>query len=1191
MRLAKLLPNLQLGVTPGRSRSPNWTSAGFARRSAFAVVILAAQCMTADAATFSTANGTLSATFQIDGDSIVRECDGVQCPAPYCYARTGLDCSNGSTPVGAYAYSANLGNRPRPQDCLAEIQGHIVLTGYADPDTGLPLPASSGGEPIFEFPSGSVLSAPNARAIALKGNAQTCTGTAEVSTRIGGSENAGDVGPDDCSTKTKLLSPQPMPRQVQPTIFFGDQVVGIPFALKAEHVNAKRPHARAYTGCKFVVETPALPTAVIDPNPELLTVVGGIPLEHEAVASGGRVVIGAAADGVTRLLVRVAPPDPGVVTFSLANSSVPMGTLSCLGDTHTSDSVTCDVDNGTGQAVAVYLVPNDLQTTDALVTLDVVFNSDAGAVQSETVPLYLSTPPVVLIHGLWGNRTAWSGLADYLAEHGFPISFASVADYEDHNAGSFDPLAAEPDDQRAVRELDRTISAALDWFRFAGMAATQANVVGHSMGGLVARSRTASTYLPYHRRENYLEGNINKIITVGTPHFGSDMADFLIANRCDRFAGVGRTLEELFARRGRPLGPGIYELQTQSLAIENIGSTQVPSHSVVGIAPDLSATEVSLNLLIGLFGLPTTVDAILGGDGSHDCIVSTVSQIGGVASAPSVVTGVVHADNLDSALDIGETESLEVFSKVASQLLSDADFDVHEGFTRSAPPIVPPQCSEPSGRFVRDTSSAAVTLTPIPGTVVEPGETIEISLTIDDGDPLDGALFFVDGSMLSVTGPGPYATTFSVPTEIADTIEILAYTYGPGPDHYEAETAVIVRPASDLVDLASLQSEVLLSEMQDTVGLVVYGRFDDGSVLDLTSGSSGTAYSTASGTYDVVAVGTNGEVRPVANGEDVVIISNDWLSIEVPVVVDATNSPPDMVVGGDVSLITGELREVIVSGTDPEGDDLSFRATVLPDFATITDLGNGSARVELAPTNSDQGLHPMVLVVEDGGSPPLSSGQTLSVAVVDACPGLATDATCDGIDEDCDGVVDEDVTSVVSTCGLGDCDGNQGQLTCLHGALQDTCDPFEGATTETCDGRDNDCDGAVPVLERDGDGDGVLFCTPDCDDDASELWGRPTSTRDLIVLSDKTSFEWAAPDELGATTVTYDLVRSDAASAFDAGVVCVAQGAAVSAAEDLDDPAPGEIYFYVPRAVNECPSVGSAGTRSDGSERDVMQCR
>ena len=73
----------------------------------------------------------------------------------------------------------------------------------------------------------------------------------------------------------------------------------------------------------------------------------------------------------------------------------------------------------------------------------------------------------------------------------------------------------------------------------------------------------------------------------------------------------------------------------------------------------------------------------------------------------------------------------------------------------------------------------------------------------------------------------------------------------------------------------------------------------------------------------------------------------------------------------------------------------------------------------------------------------------------------ATAETCDDVDNDCDGAVDDGLTRP-TTCGTGACSGNTGAETCAAGSRGgNTCDPLGGATAEACDNVDNDCDGAV----------------------------------------------------------------------------------------------------------------------------------
>ncbi len=89
------------------------------------------------------------------------------------------------------------------------------------------------------------------------------------------------------------------------------------------------------------------------------------------------------------------------------------------------------------------------------------------------------------------------------------------------------------------------------------------------------------------------------------------------------------------------------------------------------------------------------------------------------------------------------------------------------------------------------------------------------------------------------------------------------------------------------------------------------------------------------------------------------------------------------------------------------------------------------------------------------GSEICDDGQVVCVPNTAASPEL-----CDGLDNDCDGEIDEDAQGVDEACSSGEPEAcEDGRSACVDGAM--VCEGETYAEKEICDGIDNDCDGEI----------------------------------------------------------------------------------------------------------------------------------
>jgi pimeloyl-ACP methyl ester carboxylesterase len=185
-----------------------------------------------------------------------------------------------------------------------------------------------------------------------------------------------------------------------------------------------------------------------------------------------------------------------------------------------------NINNGKSVVAVVYTPPDSFnQDTGSNRTIKVNVSELDNSVKTVLeIPIRLYRPPAVLVHGVWMNSgTTWiqTSFAKCLANNGFYYAFA---DYEAHNSETFDPCDKEFGNY-GIDSIRNTIDKALQDHHHFLIAASQVDIIAHSMGGLMARGFVQQ--LDYKKGENYMKGSIHRLITIGTPHFGGPLSRFL----------------------------------------------------------------------------------------------------------------------------------------------------------------------------------------------------------------------------------------------------------------------------------------------------------------------------------------------------------------------------------------------------------------------------------------------------------------------------------------------------------------------------------------------------------------------------------------------------------------------------------------------------------------------------------------
>lgn len=184
----------------------------------------------------------------------------------------------------------------------------------------------------------------------------------------------------------------------------------------------------------------------------------------------------------------------------------------------------------------------------AEVPVTITYEDEEGNPGSYTFTIFVTRPPVMLIHGFTGDETTWGDLANYLR----------VRKYEPVVREYYKGPVDESTIQRQSEKLGKYIQEVREAYLKNHFLQKRVDIVAHSMGGLISRyyisnmakyGKKAAIWIPYdvklsrdelkaqRFKKPVILNDVRKLIMVGTPNHGASWIDELIGYMASKSTG------------------------------------------------------------------------------------------------------------------------------------------------------------------------------------------------------------------------------------------------------------------------------------------------------------------------------------------------------------------------------------------------------------------------------------------------------------------------------------------------------------------------------------------------------------------------------------------------------------------------------------------------------------------------------
>ena len=620
--------------------------------------------------------------------------------------------------------------------------------------------------------------------------------------------------------------------------------------------------------------------------------------------------IGVVADGCSAIKINltqndksITVEDVGIRVFDINNEYIPTG----------------NIGTSISQATAPYLLENLSYLPDAIfyvapdmVSYDILYKNEwnrkvvvqisinnSDYVLNDTINII--RPPVLLIHGLNSTSDCFRELQNELIGTGrYADQQAFCVDYSTTNQAFFEENS---------HVVPYNIELIKECWRIKGYANSKVDIVGHSMGGILSRL--------YLQSSGY-DNNIHKLITLNTPHSGSQGANILVLfpEIRKRIKLEGNAVNDLcvtsFATRTLLNGSSVLnrnKVPSYAIATKTSVFSKAVRSDKLGVGMFLAFSVLCPSLSVGINSVPSLIY-----HGENDLVVAVNSQEGGLRSS-TLVDNEWHSSSNNPTVKSIITELLMLPS-------TDATFST-QGFN---PPTL--ESGETFTEIVASLKSSIINndsvyfKLPTNDVTISSGDsiTIEVARTANVKNLIFMAMESQDSVYLKDTTATSMSFMYHVPSSCFGSIPMYVFGSDTQGNVFMDSVFVTVSPSATALSLVITYPEDSLLELSQGLksSVRVSCLFSDSITRDITT-LTDVQYSTKTGN---AVVTSQGVIKGIHEGLDTLIVSYAGLKYSLPI-----NTNQDYTCNVNASVSPDNSGNATGTGTFFYGDSVTLVAT------------------------------------------------------------------------------------------------------------------------------------------------------------------------------------------------------------------------------------------------------------------------